>query len=106
MENVNDPQPVPGRFARIRGADAAARGADGIGPELDLREPIDSSMQGKVQMAPGADMDALMNARDALRFQLGQLLEEGVDVEHHARTYKVLQLRIHDPGGQQMQTVG
>ena len=37
-------------------------------------------MQGKIQMTPGADMNALTDARDALRFKLGQLFKECFDI--------------------------
>lgn len=46
-----------------------------------------------------------MNARDALRLQLGHFLEEGLDVEHDARAYQAVQSRVNDPGRQEVQAV-
>ena len=64
-------------------------------------------------------MNALMDARDALRFKLGQLFKEcfdvsaladfvpktsdrTIDIENDAGTHEIVQSRVHDSRWQQM----
>ena len=63
-------------------------------------------MQGKIQVAPGADMNALMNTRHTLGYKLGQLLEERFNIENNARAYQVVRVGVNQARWQEMEAIG
>jgi len=98
--------PVAAGLVGVRRADAAAGGADLVAGQLALLEAVDAGVQLEVDLGAVADEEVLAGVGEALRLEVGEFLEEGLNVEDDARADQVGALRVDEARGQEVEAGG
>ena len=93
-------------FILVSGADAALGGADAVGGAFGLAQGVEFAMQRQDEHGIFGDAQIVGGHRDALFFQLGDLVDERLRIDHHAVADDGELTPAHHAGGQQRQLEG
>lgn len=104
-EHLADGDSAPCGRGGIAGADAALRGSDGVGAQLNLLGLVDSAVEVEVDVASVGDEDALVDILQALLLDRLELREERRHVDDNARADQVEAVGIHEARGQEVEIV-
>jgi len=102
LEEVGNPHCAPRGLVLVGRADAAAGGADGVGPFRLFPGAVQRDMRGKNQRTARRDAQALEHRHTGVDEHTA-LREQRIQAQHHAVADEAADVLAHDPGRDERQ---